>query len=258
MLELRGANMTEDKTQPRFSVIMPAYNEALNLKANICETLEVMEAFDPAFEIILVDDGSKDRTADVMCELEGHYNKVKKVVISNNQGKGNALREGFRSSRGQLVFFLDADLDLHPRQIQVLYKILQDQNADIVIGSKRHPQTVLNYPVKRRVVSWVYFILVKLLFGLPIKDTQTGIKLFKRPVLEKVFPKILVKKYAFDLELLVLAHYYHYKIAEAPVVVNYHTKFGHIGVKTIFDIWWDTMAVWYRLRLKKYYDKQGN
>lgn len=248
--------MAESRQSCRFSVIMPAYNEALNLTGNIYETIDVMESFEPSYEIILVDDGSQDNTANVMRDLEYDHPKVKRVLIEKNQGKGNALREGFKASQGELIFFLDADLDIHPKQFKVLYDIMNKEQVDIVIGSKRHPDTVLNYPLKRRLVSWGYFTLVKILFGLPIKDTQTGIKLFKRLVLEKTFPKILVKKYAFDLELLVLAHHFNYKIAEAPVVVNYHTKFGHIGIKTIFDIWWDTMAVWYRLYLKKTYDKK--
>ena len=76
-------------------------------------------------------------------------------------------------------------------------------------------------------------------------------------VLTKAFPKVLVKRYAFDLELLVLAHHYGFSIAEAPVVVNYRGKFGHIGMRTVFKIWWDTMAVFYRLNLKRYYDSAG-
>ena len=105
-------------------------------------------------------------------------------------------------------------------------------------------------------MSAVYFFLVKLLFGLPLKDTQTGIKLFKAEVLKNTFHKVLIKRYAFDLELLVLAHHKGYKIAEAPVVVDYKGKFGHIKFKTIFNMVWDTLAVFYRLHIIRYYDKQ--
>ncbi len=238
-----------------FSVIMPAFNEAARLADNVSETSQVMERLGFPYEIILVDDGSRDHTADVIKGIAKANAHIKAVILEQNQGKGNALREGFAASTGQLIFFLDADLDLHPKQFKMFYDLMEKQKTDVVIGSKRHPRTVLNYPLKRRIVSTVYFGLVKLLFGLPIKDTQTGMKLFKRKVLVKTFPRILVKKYAFDLEMLVLAHHYGFTIAEAPVVVNYRGKFGHIGFRTIFDIWWDTMAVWYRLRLKKYYDK---
>jgi len=241
--------------RPKFSVIMPAFNEAGHLAVNIDETVAVMEQLGESYEIIPVDDGSRDRSADVLRQAAARHASVKPVLLTLNQGKGYALRAGFTQAEGELIFFLDADLDLHPKQFGVLYQIMAMSHAAIVIGSKRHPMSVLHYPGHRRFISTVYFFLIKLLFGLPIRDTQTGIKLFRREALEKIFPKILVKKYAFDLELLVLAHHYGYKIAEAPVVVDYKAKFGRIGAKAIFNIWWDTMAVWYRLAIRRYYDK---
>jgi glycosyltransferase involved in cell wall biosynthesis len=245
--------MTNPTSHVRFSVIMPAYNEGRHLAENVRRTCEVMESLDSPYEIIVVDDGSQDNTAGVLSEIALQNKKVKAVVSSGNNGKGHALRAGFEQALGELVFFLDADLDLDPKQFHVLYDIYCKEKVDVVIGSKRHPDSVLNYPWRRRIVSTVYFFLVKLLFGLPIRDTQTGIKLFQYDVLKRIFPKVIVKKYAFDLELLVLAHYYRYRIAEAPVVVNYKGKFGHIGLYAIFKTWWDTMAIWYRLYIKKYY-----
>jgi len=248
--------MSLETASPVFSVIMPAYNEGRHLAANVERTCEVMESLGQSYEVIVVDDGSQDNTTGILSDLSQEREQVKSMVLSCNQGKGHALRAGFGKARGSMIFFLDADLDLDPKQFKVLYQIMQSQPVEIVIGSKRHPQSVLNYPWRRRIVSAVYFFLVKILFGLPIRDTQTGIKLFQREVLEKTFPKIVVKKYAFDLELLVLAHYYGYKIAEAPVVVNYKGKFGHIGLYDIFKTWWDTMAIWYRLYLRRYYESR--
>lgn len=248
--------MVSAEARPKFSVLMPAYNEARYLTDNFRETTYVMESLGEPYEIIIVDDGSRDHTAEVIKDLARQDTRLRPVFLPSNQGKGLALRSGFQAASGELIFFLDADLDIDPKQFRVLLKIMQATNSDVVIGSKRHPQSVLHYPWRRRVVSAVYFLLVKLMFGLPIKDTQTGIKLFQRRVLEKTFPKVLVKKYAFDLELLVLVNYFEYKIAEAPVVVNYRGKFGHIGLSAIFNTWWDTMAVWYRLYLKRYYGRK--
>lgn len=232
---------------------MPAYNEARHIADNVRETAAVLESLGESYEILVVDDRSRDNTAQIIQQLAHQVPQVKPVILISHQGKGRALRLGFQEARGERIFFLDADLDLHPRQFKVLQQIMDDTGADVVIGSKRHPQTVSNYPWKRRIVSTVYFFLVKLLFGLPLRDTQTGIKLFKREVLEHTFHQVLVKTYAFDLELLVLAHHAGYRIAEAPVVVEYKTKFGHIGLKDIFYVWWDTMAIWYRLYLRHYY-----
>jgi hypothetical protein len=99
-----------------------------------------------------------------------------------------------------------------------------------------------------------------MMFRLPIHDTQTGLKLFKREVLEKVFPRMLVKKFAFDLELLVLAHKNGYSIAEAPVVVDFRPNINRkmrrwIRLTDIITTWWDTMAIFYRLYILRYYDR---
>ena len=89
---------------------------------------------------------------------------------------------------------------------------------------------------------------------MPIHDTQTGIKLFKSAVLRKVFRRVLVKKFAFDLEILVNAYHLGYKIAEAPIVLDSKRRFGRIGLKSIGQTFWDTLAVFYRLKILKYYD----
>jgi glycosyltransferase involved in cell wall biosynthesis len=237
----------------KLSVLMPMYNEELSAASNILETDGYFRERGMDYEIIVVDDGSRDHTFEKAAEINNDRIKVYRQEI--NQGKGEALKEAFRRSGGDIVMFLDGDLDIHPKQFEVLFEIMKNTGADVVIGSKRHKQSVLNYPRKRRIMSAVYFFLVKLLFGLPLKDTQTGIKLFRAEVLKKVFHKVLIKRYAFDLELLVLAHHSGYRIAEAPVVVDFKGKYGNIRVSTVFNMVWDTLAVFYRLHIIKYYDK---
>jgi len=135
----------------------------------------------------------------------------------------------------------------HPRQIWTLYEVMQQTRADVVIGSKRHPESKLDYPLQRRFVSWGYFSLVHLLFGLPIHDTQTGIKLFRREVLEQVFPRMQIKRFAHDLELLVGAHRFGYRIAEAPVTLTFRGgKMGPLALlRASFNVWLDTLRVFY-------------
>lgn len=238
------------------SVIMPAYNEGKQIFKNIEETVRTFEAFECRYEIVVVDDGSTDNTLD---EVRRAANTFKNIVIVENRenyGKGRALKKGFRKTKGDYIVFLDSDMDLHPIQLQTFVDIMRLDDADVVIGSKRHPNSRLEYPWHRRIVSAVYFFLVKLMFDLPIRDTQTGLKLFKRPVLERVFRKILIRKFAYDLEILVLAHHFGYKITEAPVIMSFRRQdFTRIGVKTILDTWWDTMVIWYRLNILRFYDK---
>jgi glycosyltransferase involved in cell wall biosynthesis len=240
------------------SVLMPAYNESRGIRANLLAVYRMFKTFKRSFEIVVVDDGSGDWTFE---EAKKAARGLKGVTVLRhpvNQGKGWALKEAFRASKGEWLVFLDSDLDIDPKQLDIFFQIQKKTQSDIVIGSKRHPQSKLNYPVRRRIVSAAYFFLVKLLFRLPIRDTQTGLKLFRREVLSKVFPKVLIKRYAFDLELLVLANHYGFKIEEAPVIVNYRGKFGHIKISTIYNIFGDTLAVFYRLYIKKFYDNVGN
>ncbi|HDQ25332.1 MAG TPA: glycosyltransferase [bacterium] len=238
----------------KLSVLMPMYNEGLTAAANILETDAYFRRLEIDYEIVAVDDGSVDMTYDKALEAAREHIKV--IKLEKNEGKGEALRQAFDSCTGELVMFLDGDLDIHPKQFAALFDVMKDKGADVVIGSKRHPDSVLNYPPARKILSAGYFFIVKMLFGLPLRDTQTGIKLFDAAVLKKVFHRVLIKRYAFDLELLVLAHYYGFKIAEAPVVVDYKGKYGHITPKLIFKMLWDTAAVFYRLRVTGYYDKR--
>ena len=127
--------------------------------------------------------------------------------------------------------------------------------ADIVIGSKFHPNSIVNYPSLRRVISIGYYLIIRILFNLPCHDTQTGLKWFKREVLKKVFPRILVKQFAFDLEVLVNAHHLGYRIAEAPIALLNKRKFGRIGLKAIYVTFCDTLAIFYRMYILKYYDR---
>lgn len=242
-----------DKSQ-KLSVLLPAYNEGKDIVENLQRVREVVSETGN-FELVVVDDGSTDNTATELARARTLIPELKTVILQKNVGKGHALKTAFAETTGDFVFFLDADLDLPPEQMEVLWRTMQQANSEVVIGSKRHPDSVNDYPMQRRILSAGYFFLVKLMFGLPIHDTQTGIKLFRREVLEKCFPQMLVKTFAFDLELLMLAHYYGYIIAEAPVVVKFHYKLGGIGLQSTRDIWWDTMALFYRLRIRRYYDK---
>ncbi len=240
----------------KVSIIMPAYNEARHVASSLEETIRTFDDFGCDYEIIVVDDGSQDST---YLELEKVASRSNRILIKRNRanyGKGRALKRGFRASTGELIVFLDADMDLHPGQIQTFFDIMRLDEADVVIGSKHHPNSKLNYPLHRKIISSVYFFLVNLMFGLPIKDTQTGLKLFKREVLKKVFPKILIKQFAYDLEILVNVHHLGYKIAEAPVVLNSQRKLGRIGLRAIYTTWWDTMAIFYRMHILRYYDRQ--
>ena len=248
----------EIKGSKTISIIIPAYNEEKRVDQCVLELKDVLDKSDfPNYEIIVVDDGSHDQTYKI---LSSKFSNTKNIIIttySPNQGKGFALKHGFNISTGNIVSFLDADLDLHPSHILSLYSYMIEHNFDLVIGSKRHPQSVLNYPPLRKLYSNIYYYLIKLLFGLPVKDTQTGVKVFKREVLDYVMPKLLVRQFAFDLELLVVAHMGSYRIGEAPIMLEFKNKYAYtIGIKAVYKIFIDTMGIFYRRYVKGSYGRK--
>jgi glycosyltransferase involved in cell wall biosynthesis len=238
------------------SIVMPAYNEAHSIAENVCETVETMRGLGIDFEIVVVDDGSMDGTHTAAINaLRAWPECVRIVRCRRNEGKGNALICGTAYSKGAYVAFLDADMDLHPEQLENFFAIMNSRGADVVIGSKFHPQSKVEYPRLRRIYSFFYFMLVRSLFGLPVRDTQTGIKLFKREVLERVLPRVLVKRFAFDLELLANVHHFGYRIVEAPVVVNFNRVCSRLHLPAVWNVFVDTLAIFYRMRILRYYDR---
>lgn len=243
----------------RLSVVMPMFNLAGSVKKNLLKTAELYEEKRLRVQLVPVDDGSSDGTGgeieEFLFENMGvwKYVQVTPVILKKNGGKGAALRAGFERAEGYYVMLLDGDLDINPRQTPYFFEQLALKDADVVIGSKRHHRSVVQYPWHRRLVSWVYFTLVRIFVGLPITDTQTGMKLFKRSVLGDALARMLVKTYAFDLELLAIAHSRGAKIAEAPVVIRFGNKFGALKPSTVRVMALDSLAVFYRLRVLRYY-----
>ena len=179
------------------------------------------------------------------------------VRLERNAGKGWALVRGAQLARGELVLFMDADLDVHPRQLAILHDALVSDGADVVIGSKLHRGSRIAYPWRRRILSLGYYVLVRALFRLPVHDTQTGLKLYRREVLELVVPRLLVKRFAHDLEALVNAHRLGFRIVEVPVVVTQERPFPRVGLRDALLIAWDTAAIFYRTYVLRYYDRVG-
>jgi len=139
----------------KISVIMPAYNESGHIYKNIIETCGVFAKTKRDFEVIVVDDGSTDSTYTEAKRAESTADNVKVVHYSMNNGKGNALKEGFKHAKGDYVVFLDSDLDLHPQQLHRLFRVIRNNRADVVIGSKHHPKSELQCPMMRKVISRV-------------------------------------------------------------------------------------------------------
>lgn len=238
------------------SIVMPAFNESEHIVKNLQEVVDTFGSFEYDFEVIVVDDGSHDNTyLHAARVLLKHPERVRIVRYDQNQGKGNALIAGSTYAKGDYIVFLDADMDLHPSQLPLFFAIMESENADAVIGSKRHPLSKVNYPLIRRIYSAGYFAMVRLLFGLPLRDTQTGLKVFKAQVLRDVFPRVLAKRFAFDIEVLTNVHRLGYKISDAPVTLEFQRSYSRISFQHVWRIFVDTLAIFYRMKLRHYYDQ---
>jgi len=233
------------------SVVIPAYNKGGVIRKTLEEVKGAFEGRD--YEIIVVDDGSSDDTFSQAGKLKS--DRISVLRYEKNSGKGNALMYGSGFAKGNLVAFLDADLDLHPSLILDFEKIMKETGADIVIGSKRHPLSKVEYPLVRKILSNGYYLFTWAVFGLNVRDTQTGVKLFKREALLSSLRKVLCKKYVFDLELLVNAHRLGFRTIEAPVELKYQFSKSSINMKSIWGMFLDTLAVAYRMHILRYYDK---
>ena len=244
------------KLSGKLSVLMPAYNEEAIIYANALEAARQISPLADDYELLVIDDGSSDRTKEEIERAAAENPKIRCISYRPNQGKGGALREGTAHAVGDYIAFCDADLDLAPEQLADFIDRMQKENADVVIGSKMHPESKVDSPPIRRVYSWGYYILLLILFRLNVRDTQTGLKLFKAEVIKPVMRQILVKRFAFDIEVLAIINARGYKIISAPIEVVFHrVSFGRIGFSDIRNMFIDTLAIFYRLHILHYYDK---
>jgi len=236
------------------SVVVPAYREGKRIFGNITRLVGELDKLGVPYEVVVVSDGNTDATVSEAKRIESRAVRVFHYPM--NIGKGFALSCGVDQSVGDLVTFIDADMELDPANIAVFIDTMRSSGCDAVIGSKRHPQSEVAYPRFRRIQSAVYQLLVRMLFRLNVRDTQTGLKLFRRQVLQEALPLLAIKRFAFDLELLVVANHLGYRhFCEAPIRLNYQFE-STVNFGSAWNVLWDTAAIFYRLRILRYYDRR--
>lgn len=248
-----------ENKQHFLSVIVPIYKQEKTIKNDLINIDNVLKQIRYDYEIIAVVDGIiNDHSYQIAKRIK--LPNLKVVGYKNNHGKGYAVRFGMAKTKGDYIAFIDAGMEIDPNGISLIIEHMEWYNADIIVGSKRHPASQIDYPFDRKIISFGGHLIAKFLLGINIHDTQAGLKIFKRPVLTKVLPRLLIKRYAFDLEILSVANYLGFKrIYEAPIKLNYNfTSLTHAtGLKTIYNCLVDSLAVFYRLRIIHYYDDKN-
>lgn len=229
------------------SVVMPAYRLEGRIGDNLRRTIEVLGGL-PDLEIVVSDDGSDDGTTAEAVAAAAELPGASVVVSAVNRGKGAAFADGFNATTGDVIVLLDADLDLPPEQLPQLLERFARSPADVLAGTKRIAMDAGHYPSARRLLSLAYSSLIRRLFRLPVTETQTGLKVFRRPVLEKVLPQLRVSRYAFDLELLVRAHKEGFLIESASVDLRESASSTGFRIGTLWEIARDTFKIWWWTR----------
>jgi len=238
------------------SLIIPAYKQEKTILENLLKIKSSLDSIRYDYEIIVVVDGFVDKTFQIL--KKNRIEKVRVLGYEKNHGKSYAIRVGMHESKGDYIMFMDSGNEIDPNGISMLLEHMEWYKADIIVGSKRHPASQVKYSLQRKILSLGYYYFVKLLFGVHVKDTQAGIKIFKKSVIKKILPRLVEKKFAGDLEILVVAKLLGFdRIYEAPIKLDYTLAelTSAATIKSIRGIFMDTLAIFYRRYIKRYYDR---
>jgi glycosyltransferase involved in cell wall biosynthesis len=242
-----------DKDAPALSLVLPVFNGANFIAASIRSVCGALEQLDGDFELVVVCDGSTDGTAE--CARGVGDRRVRVLHYGLNAGKGHAIAHGISVARGRIIGWLDSDLDIAPEVIVDFVRRMElGEEVDAVVGSKRHPQSRVRYPPIRRLYSFVFQLLVCVLFRIRVRDSQVGAKVFRREVLDTVAPLLVVKRYAFDLEVLAVGAEFGFdRVEEAPISLAYRFTGTGINWRAVGRMLVDTLAIAYRIHVRHWY-----
>jgi len=236
---------------PTYSIVIPAYNESARLGATLEKVLAYVHRQGWDAEVIVVNDGSRDNTAEIVRAYSVKDPVLRLVENPGNHGKGYSVRNGMLNSRGQIVLFSDADLSSPIEEAPKLFQAL-NAGADIAIGSRwlRAETQTQRQPLHRQIFGRIYNLILRLTLGLQFKDTQCGFKAFKQPAVHAIFPLQKIERWGFDPEILFLARKLKFKVQEVPVT------WGHSGGTRINPLVDGSRMVMEMLRIR-WYDLTG-
>lgn len=218
--------MMKTKKNVALSIIIPAYHAEKFIADNIRKADKLLKQINKPYEIICIIDGYNEMSGNAFTKNKAEEvaeklpEKVSIISYAQNRGKGYAVRYGMKKAQGELIGFIDAGRDIEYNNLINFIKLMENPDIDVVIGSKRHPGSKVEYPLKRKLFSYGYQTFIQILFNLPIQDTQVGLKLFRKKVIKAILPYLTIDGFAFDIELLSLIHKMNYLIIEAPVTVK--------------------------------------
>jgi glycosyltransferase involved in cell wall biosynthesis len=237
--------------EPTYSIVIPAYNESARLGATLDKVLAYVHGQGWDAEVIVVNDGSRDNTADIVRAYSAKDPALRLVENPGNRGKGYSVRNGMLNARGRVVLFSDADLSSPIEEAPKLFEALE-QGADIAIGSRwlRAETQTQRQPLHRQLFGRIYNLVLRITLGLQFADTQCGFKAFKQAAVQAIFPLQKIERWGFDPEILFLARKLKFKVKEVPVA------WGHSGGTRINPLVDGSRMVMEMLRIR-WYDLTG-
>jgi len=238
-------------SQVELSFVVPAYNEEESIETALGTLDELVKDKRLPYEIVVVDDGSRDKTLSRAIKYASRNGHVKVLSYTQNEGKGYAVRTGFLQTKGDVVVFADSDMDIDLSTVSKYVDALE--HGDIVVATKWHPDSRVDMPLIRRILSHGFNVLVRILTGANLKDTQVGLKVMKKSAFANIFPRLCVKRYAFDVELLAVASLYGLRIVQMPTQLRIR---GAFRLKEIFKMFQDLLGIAYRLRALHWYQRR--
>lgn len=209
---------------PTYSIVIPAYNESARLGASLDNVLSYVHAQKWDAEVIVVNDGSRDNTADIVRSFAAKDPMLKLIDNPGNRGKGYSVRNGMLQAQGRMILFSDADLSSPIEEAPKLLNALES-GADIAIGSRwlRAETQTQRQPLHRQLFGRIFNLMLRVSLGLQFADTQCGFKAFKRAAAQAIFPLQKIERWGFDPEILFLARKLGFKVQEIAVA------WGHSG-----------------------------
>lgn len=215
------------------SIVIPAYNESLRINETLLDLNNYLNAQNYSWEIIVVSDGSTDNTNEIVENLKRKIKNLNLVSYARNKGKGFATKTGIKKAQGQWVLFMDADNSTNIREIKKFWK--KTDKFGVLYGSRSLPdkETKRIQPIQRKIISRLSNWLIRKQLKINITDTQCGFKLFKNKQANKIFDKITIDRFGFDIEITAICMINNIKIGE--IAVNWENSTGS-KVRAIRDI----------------------
>lgn len=247
--------MSQITKNKRISIVVPAYDCEDVINSCISNIIQHAQQTSFEFEILVVIDGEDRKIEQEVRKINS--NNVKIFHLAKNQGKGFAVKLGMINSTGDYIGYIDGGSDIDEKYLFEAFELIHKEQIDIVCGSKLHKDSeVLNYSSIRKFYTRSYNLLVKLLLGVDYQDTQVGLKVYSKRFVDEVMPRILVKRFAFEVETLAVGALFGFdKHKDVPVKIIFKDQSSATRLQSIVRMIWDTVAVFYRIKILKYYQK---